>query len=395
MKMIEINRRSLIKMFPFFIAAWFFRPKNIFGKEPALSLADKSKIQTLHKVIRILNKKAAAWDYKTHPYINYINYDIVKDMLLKGLTVLTETKNIKDAWRTILYSYKEGEKIVIKPNFNNTGIGYSKAIMTSPQVISAIIESLINSGFPAKDIVVYDLTARETDEIMAWLKHYPIQFIFRRDYKRLWDKVAARLYMGQQDADSSTMIKMRSAIMDDNGQSVNCYIPKVLTNSHHLINVPVFKAHQFVLQSSALKNHFGTVRFSNFNSYPVVLHGENIEKNIVDIYRNDHIRLKTRITIVDGLFGAGNFNKEGYGRVPTPWKTLSTGPTPNSLFFSFDPIALESVLADYTIQEQEANGYKPYSHQYLHDAMDMGMGIHEHRNAKGKYAQIEYKEIVS
>lgn len=392
MKMIEINRRSLIKIFSFFIAAWFFRPQNIFGKEHIVSLADKSKAQTLPKVIHIFNKKATAWDYKTHPYINYINYDVVKEMLFKGLTTLTDTQNIKDAWRTIIYPYKEGEKIVIKPNFNNTGIGYSKAIMTSPQVISAIIESLISSGFPAKDIIVYDLTAKKIDEIMNWLKQYPVQFVVRRDYKSLWDKVAARLYLGQQDSDTKALIKMRSVIKDDSSQSVNCYLPKVLANAHHLINVPVFKAHQFVLQSSALKNHFGTVRFSNFNSYPVVLHGENIEKNIVDIYRNEHIRLKTRITIVDGLFGAGNFNKEGYGRVPTPWKTLSRGPTPNSLFFSFDPVAMESVLADFIIKEQEVNGYKPYSHQYLHDAMDIGLGIHEHRSANGKYAQIEYTD---
>ncbi len=365
------------------------------GQEKAMPSADKIKIPTLPKVIRIFDKSATAWDYKTHPYINNINYDVVKDMLSKGLTTLTEAKNIKDAWRTIIYPYKAGEKIVIKPNFNNTGIGYSKAIMTSPQVISAIIESLIDSGFPAKDIIVYDLTAKKTNEIMTWLKHYPIQFVVRRDYKNIWDKISARLYLGQQDSDSSAVIRMRSVIKDDDGQLVNCYIPRVLTEAQHLINVPVFKAHQFVLQSSALKNHFGTVRFSNFNSYPVVLHGENIEKNIADIYRNEHIRLKTRITIVDGLFGAANFNKEGYGRVPAPWKTLSTGPTPNSLFFSFDPIALESVLADYIIHEQEANGYKPYSHQYLHDAMSMGLGIHEHRNIKSKYTQIEYKELIS
>lgn len=389
-----MNRRLFIKILSLFFATFFFRSNKIMGQEKAMLSADKIKIPTLPKVVRIFNKKATAWDYKTHPYINNINYDVVKDMLSKGLTTLTETKNIKDAWRAILCSYKEGEKIVIKPNFNNTGIGYSKAIMTSPQVISAIIESLIDSGFSAKDIIVYDLTAKKTDEIMTWLKHYPIQFVVRRDYKSLWDKISARLYLGQQDSDTKALIKMRSVIKDDDGQLVNCFMPRVLTEAQHLINVPVFKAHQFVLQSSALKNHFGTVRFSNFNSYPVVLHGENIEKNIVDIHRNDHIRLKTRITIVDGLFGSGNFNKEGYGRVPAPWKTLSTGQTPNSLFFSYDPIALESVLADYIIREQEANGYKPYSHQYLHHAMDIGLGIHEHRNTKGKYTQIEYKEVI-
>jgi uncharacterized protein (DUF362 family) len=390
-----VNRRLFIKILLLFFSGFFFRPSKIMGQEKVMPSADKRKMQALPKVVRVFNNKATSWNYKTHPYINYINYDAVKNLLAKGLTTITETNNAKDAWKTIIHPYKAGEKIVIKPNFNNTGIGYSKAIMTSPQVIAAIVESLINSGFPAEDIIAYDLTAKGTDEIMPWLKKYPITVVFRREYKSLWDKIVVRLHFGQQNLDTSAMIKMRSVIKDDNSQSVNCYIPNVLTNAHHLINVPVFKAHQFVLQSSALKNHFGTVRFSNYNSYPVVLHGENIEKNIVDIYRSDHIKLKTRITIVDGLFGAGNFNREGYGRVPTPWNTLTTDPTPNSLFFSFDPIALESVLADYIIQEQEANGYEPNSHEYLHDAVDMGMGIHEHRNTKGEYTQIEYKEIVS
>lgn len=391
-----MNRRMFLKSLLFFIATRLISAKNARGEKIIHPLTEKASYPALSKVVRVYNHKATTWDYKTPPYINSINYNVVKGMLQTGLLSLTATQNMKDAWRVIISSYKKGEKIAIKPNFNNTGVGYSKAIMTSPQVISAIIESLIDSGFSAEDIIVYDLTAKESNEIKQWLIRYPIQVVFMRDYNHLWDKVATRLYLGPQDADTNAVIKMRSVIKDDaSGQMVKCHIPKVLAAAQHLINVPVFKAHQFILQSSALKNHFGTVRFSNFNLYPVILHGENIEKNIVDIYRNDHIRLKTRITIVDGLFGAGYFTRKGYGRIPTPWKTLTTGPTPNSLFFSLDPIAVDSILADYIIQEQESGGFQPYSHQYLHDAMNMGLGIHEHRDAHGSYMKIKYKEILA
>ena len=65
------------------------------GQVKAMPSANKIKIPTVPKVIRIFDKNATAWDYKTNPYINYINYDVVKDMLSKGLTTLTGTKRHK------------------------------------------------------------------------------------------------------------------------------------------------------------------------------------------------------------------------------------------------------------------------------------------------------------
>lgn len=371
------------------------RPGDLFGgplPAPAQYSGGKG---TRPRVVRVFNKKASAWDYLSAPYIDYIDYAVVKDMLSRGLMELTGKENAGEAWRHIIKPYKPGDKIVIKPNLNNTKIGYAKAIMTSPQVITAVVETLLESGFQSSDITVYDLTARGNADIMSWLKRYPIGVVFGRDISSLADKVMARLYLSPRDADRSAPVDARHDVRSKDGTHVTCYIPNVVTGAAHIINVPVFKAHQFVLQSSSLKNHFGTVRFSNFSPYPVPLHGDGIEKNIVDINRQRNIRDKTRIIIADGILGAPLFFREGYARTPSRWKTLKTGPTPNSLFLSADPVALESVTADYVIREQEERGYAPYSHNYLHDAMEMGLGVHEHRDSAGRYKLIEYKEFLS
>jgi hypothetical protein len=69
---------------------------------------------------------------------------------------------------------------------------------------------------------------------------------------------------------------------------------------------------------------------------------------------------------------------------------------PNSLFLARDPVAAESVTADYIIKERKHHGYKILSHEYLHDAMENGLGIHEHWDNTEKYKKIEYiqKEIA-
>lgn len=388
------ERRSFIKALSLLAVAGFLNPKHLLGYTGDSALESVSKREALPTVLRVFNKKATFWDYTSAPYVDFIDYNELKKMLSAALIEYTGTNGTSEAWRRILPGYITGKKIAIKPNLNNTGIGYSKAIMTSPQLISAVIEGLIEADFSVQDIIVYDLTARINKELAQWLNGFKVKTVFRPKYDGLLEKLYSRLHLAPQDQDTNAPIRMRSTITDDLGDMVTCYIPNVLTHADYLINLPVFKAHQFVLQSGALKNHFGTVRFSNHNAYPVVLHGGAIEKNIVDINSNEHITRKTSIIIADCLYGAPCFTRGAHGRVPTRWRTLSTGPSPSSLFISSDPVALESVLADYIIREQEAAGYSPYSHQYLHDAMELGLGVHEHRGQNGRYEAIDFQEVM-
>lgn len=283
-----------------------------------------------------------------------------------------------------------GDKIVIKPNLNNTLIGYSQAIMTSPQVVQTLVESLLESGYPAGDIIIYDLTAFDGQSVTNRLGKIGVETVFLKRNQTVLNKVANKLHLGQAAPDLQAPISMKKPVRDDRGNDVQCFMPKVLTKAQHLINVPVFKAHQFVLQSNVLKNHFGTVRFGNLHTHPVVLHGAHIDWHIASINANAHIKNKTRLTIVDALLGAACFSRGDHGRLPTRWRTLDFGDTPRSLYFSNDLIAIESVLCDLIMTEHYSMGYEPYSHRLLHIAAQAGLGIHEHRDSCGRYATIDH-----
>ena len=349
--------------------------------------------QVRSRVVQIHHPSVCDWEYGGGDYTEGIDYKTVKQMLGVGLVVMTGADSAVSAWGEIIRPYKKGDRIVIKPNLNNTIIGYSKAIMTSPQVTQAVVESLLEAGYPAKDITIFDLTASEGQAATAALSALGVSSVFLKERDSFPQKVLRKLRIGLDAPDIQAPIKMQKPVRDSAGANVQCYIPKVLSGAQHLINVPVLKAHQFVLQSSAFKNHFGTVRFSNLNSYPVVLHGPDIDWHIADINANPHVRNKTRLVIVDALLGAGCFSRGDHGRTPSEWRTLPEGRTPASLFLSKDPVAVESVLADLIIREQRTMGYEPHSHRYLHVAAQLGLGTHEHADESGSYTNIEFTKV--
>jgi uncharacterized protein (DUF362 family)/GNAT superfamily N-acetyltransferase len=346
------------------------------------------------RVLQAYHPDICSWGYAEGDYTESIDYEAVKRMLTAGLVAFTGAADAASAWNKLIQPYSRGDRIVIKPNLNNTTIGYSRAIMTSPQVIRALVESLLEAGYPPEDITIYDVTAYRDQAATSRFVELGVATVFLNPRPGFFDKVAARAHSGPAAPDTKASIHMRKPVVDQSGKSVRCYMPKVLSQARHMINVPVFKAHQFVLQSSALKNHFGTVRFSNRNTHPVILHGPHIDWHIADINANEHIRNKTRLILVDGLLGAGCFSRDEYNRMPTGWHTLPSGKTPSSLYFSQDPVAVESVLADLIMEEQRALGYEPYSHEYLHVAENRGLGCHEHRDEIGSYSRIHFTKIT-
>ena len=339
-------------------------------------------------VLRIHDGKAASWDYGTGQYIQAIDGDIVYSMITEGLLALTGKKTPKEAWRDILTGYETGQRVAIKPNLNNTQIGYGQAIMTSPQVISGVIRSLVeDGGVPPYTIFLYDLTADPMPEIQAIVDTFRVRTVW------ILDRIALKMEWGDDAPDQSAAIPMRKPVAAEDGTPVTCYLPKVLTKAHHLINLPVLKAHQYIVTSSALKNHFGTVRFSNHHQYPPILHGPDIQSHIVDINAHPVVAERTRLILADALLGAPLFARGDIGRAPTRWHTLPEGATPSSIFLSRDPVAIESVIADYVIEEQHNADVVPHPDAYLADAMSLGLGVFERRDANGDYHAINYRRI--
>lgn len=208
--------------------------------------------------------------------------------------------------------------------------------------------------------------------------------------KSIIDKIKLRVHYGLSSPDTNAGIKMREEIVDEGGNAVKCYVPKVVTQAQHIINIPLMTNHIFVSNSGALKNHYGTVRFSNYISYPGILHGNVLSKSIVDINKNSHIAEKTRIIIADGIFGV--FDR-GEGKGKKKWHTFSND-FPKSIFISNDPVAVDSVMASFVLRERRKQQKELLSTEYLNDAMDNGLGMYDINMDNDKFKKIQYSTIT-
>jgi uncharacterized protein (DUF362 family) len=343
--------------------------------------------QNMSTVVSIYSPNVTKWDYKTYPYVDYIDSDNVKKMLNEGVKSLTGEESSSNAWRSLFISYKRGDKVAIKPNFNDLHNGFH-GLVASPTVINAIMDGLVNiMKIPPKDIIIYDCTRIISDEFRSRI-HFSVRYI--EPYgSSFWRKVEYRTIGNPLvKADHKYEISMKSYVRDKSGRPVKCYMPKVITDAQHVINVPILKSHQFISHSGALKNHYGTVRFSDSHGGPDYLHPPIIDQSITDINSHDQIRKKTRLIVMDALYG--RLKKKG--GPPDRWNTFRNG-SPNRLFISRDPVALDSVSYHFIKKEMESHDKDILSHDYLHIAQDHGLGIHEDTDSTGRFKKINFKEI--
>ncbi len=340
-------------------------------------------------VMRVRSLHATAGSVQGAPFPDTIGADAVHRILGEGMMAFTGAKDVGTAWRTVLLNYRNGDKMAIKPNFNFVEQGMDHTI-TSPQLLNAVVKQLIEYvGVPASNITVYDLCKKMPAEAVKRRISYPIRYAERADIQSFADKVSLRMHLGLSAADTGAQIEMRESIVDEDGKPVTCYMPKIVTQAQHLINMPLLTNHIYVLNSGALKNHYGTVRFSNYQQYPVALHGKFLTKSVTDINRNRHIKDKTRIIIADGIFGV--FDR-GEGSGKKPWRTLQDR-FPESIFISRDPVAIDSVMARFVARERKARNLPVLPHEYLQDAAASGLGIFESPLDHGDFSRIQYREL--
>jgi hypothetical protein len=314
------------------------------------------------KVVRVHDDRATFWDYSSNYYFDHVDQDVVDNMLDVGVKCLTNSLTAADAWDVIMDSYTAGDKVAVKINMNNYA-GMSNEMDAIAPSINALCRGLVDiKGIPAADIRVFDCSRPIHQQRVKDRTNYAVTWV------ESGDTLAG--------ADYSAPVTFRNISTQ--------YIPLVVSQSQHLINLPLFKDHFYVLATMCFKNHLGTSKPGPSN-----LHS-SMHTNLSDFYVNPHIRDKTRLVMGDALFGL--YNGGPYGN-PMQWSTFPNGPTPNSLFLAFDPVAHESVMVDYLLAEQAHHGISETSHNYLHEAADYhNLGVHEHRSAQGYYSNIHYIE---
>jgi len=303
-------------------------------------------------------------------YWEMVNQEVVDGMVDTGLKNLTGKSNLSDAWKTLIPTYKTGEKIAIKVNFNNTDVeGDSNGCSDDGPHIDAIIEPvnallrtlIVNFGVPASDILVFD--AR------------------RRIPARFYSRCAYRVNFGE-DPNScendllTTGNDTRITFKPPSGVSLNpIYLTNFIANTNYLINMPILKRHHGAGVTLGFKNHFGSI-LEPYDMHDTMFLNRNFRQDynpMVDMFLNPHIRYKTVLTLGDGLFRC----LEGEDSRPQPWSTFHEGP-PKSLFFSSDPVAIDSVMADFLLYEPYGTASPINSIRYLALAEAAGLGVHEH-----------------
>ncbi len=336
-----------------------------------------------NRVVHTHSNAATFWDYATGWYGDYVSQEMVDLMTDRGMMDLTGTANRAAAWQTILPAYTAGQKVAIKINLNNAGCGDSDQVIDAlPQPVNAVILGLKAIGVAESDIWVYDVTHGWHNGAMP---------------SRLVSKVTA-LYPGVQfhsnESGCSTALGYSTTQMvhfnPPAGRTISDRpICNALVQATYLINMPIMKKHGMAGVTLGFKNHFGSIDGCNQVHWSIQLSDPNYlptYSGLIDIYDNTHFKDKTVLTIGDALYGARINN---YSEVPSRWPTFGNQ-SPNSLFFSKDPVAIDCVMYDFLDAE---GGVPAGSDDHLKLANAAGFGSFEHWDAQHAYHTIDYRRI--
>jgi len=261
-----------------------------------------------------LTNTAAANGYN-QPWSNKANQTVVNTMMDSAIKALTNQSTVANAWTSLFTThnngpnYVAGEKIVIKVNFNNN---YDCDNNGCPllQTVNALLRQLANDkGISQADISLYDVS-----------RNFPDYFI-----------------SGIQT--SFPQIKLNP----DRNTSPPCTVSDnvltapfgcALANAKYLINMPLLRTHGMAGVTLSFKNHLGS------GTWPDRFHNgfftANSSNSLVQLNNHPFIKDKTMLVVDDAIYGLKNGGPNGYPNF-----------TPNALFLSRDPVAIDSVMTDY------------------------------------------------
>jgi len=323
---------------------------------------------------------------------NNNDQDVINEMVSDGIKNLAGEETENAAWNALFkyfnqehgygeIGYQPGEKIAIKINLNNCYGGYGDLDNNrdaSPYVVKALLKQLIDVvGVNCEDIYVYDASR----PIANWF------------YNRVCNDFPDVHYVdsdgGASGREKVTPSSEKIYFADDEG--IVRTLPTVVTEAKYLINMPILKRHPIdwgVTLSG--KNLFGTWMegIAAIHPYHRAAFTQGNPTPQTDLFAHEHIGGKTLLYLADGIFPTkidhstiGKYNMK-------PFKNDWT----NSLFFSQDPVAIDSVMYDFIFTEgcNPAEGAQNYLHESAEPQPDTydpegdgiylseSLGVHEH-----------------
>lgn len=340
---------------------------------------------------------------------------VVLGMVEDGIAALAGAENPAEGWeilfkahnarRGLAGGYEPGQKIAIKTNMNGAGsyagddTGETHESFTNPVLLKCLLLTLVkDAGAAPGDITVYDAGRIFPAFMRELCTQGPLAGVrFRyRDPGGPDDALADK---------NAPVIWSKPVRGDDN------YLPVCVTEADYLINLANLKGHYWGITLCA-KNHFGSILNSNRRRAPEAagihryVSARRMDEYtvLVDLTANYQLGAKTVLCVLDALIVAPG-ESVGVTRENSLWQQA---PFNNhytaSVFFSQDPVAIDSVGADFLMHEPAVtsrNGAlrnNPNVENYLHEAGSVArppsgttyqdgngravanLGVHEHWN---------------
>jgi hypothetical protein len=341
-----------------------------------------------NRVVHVWDPDATNWNFSTSTwYGNYVNQQVVDEMTNQGIMTLTGQSTVSTAWQSLLPGYSAGKAIAIKVNFNNTGGNCDDSdnqIDAIAEPVISLINGMIQAGVQQQDIWIYDALRRFPTRFLNKLVNY--------QYVQLFDN-------GRCSSPAAGFTDTPTSRVNFNyGALTWRLLTDVLANCTYLINVPIMKDHGISPVTLGFKNHYGSIH-QVIGPNEELLH-ELIDPNhsnydpnyspLVVLNYHPYIREKTVLVVGDGLFGALGLTHA----VPTRWASFNND-SPNSLFFSRDPVAIDCVMFD-VLDADPAYHPKRGEHEddYLKRANQAGMGTYERADPwLDTYTLIDYIRV--
>ncbi|MCM1322519.1 MAG: DUF362 domain-containing protein [Bacteroides sp.] len=359
------------------------------------------------RVVWAHNPASVDWDGNDY-WWNPDNFDEVAiyKMVNDSIASLGGKTTAADGWAALFEAhnggsgYRAGEKIAVKANFNGSAVfnddtsGKTKMSYTNPLLIKALLRSLVEEAKvnPA-DITVYDVSRLFPDYMIKMCTEGNLNGV---------------RFVGRNNgiADKNAPIHWSHTF----GGAVN-YLPTCVTEAKYIINLANLKGHSYGITLCG-KNHFGS--FINTDKmYPP--QGANLHQwlarsemgiysPLVDLMANYQLGEKTVLYMLDALICAVSEGSSVTGKNSKWQQPPFNGDYASSIFVSQDPVAIDSVGADFLINEPTVtsnNGAlrnNPAVENYLHEAGLAGnapsgthymngngsraknLGVHEHWN---------------
>lgn len=361
------------------------------------------------------------WDYDTASVLwdgegfwwRPQNFDesVIQRMVNDSIASLGGKETAEEGWRALfqahneargkgIVSYASGEKVAIKANINGSGVfdddtsGGTKMGYTNPVLLKTLLVSLVEeAGVKPSDITVYDVSRLFPDYMVDMCTEGKLEGV------RFVDRMNGA-------ADENAPINWSYEFSG----AVN-YLPACVTEAEYLVNLANLKGHSYGITLCG-KNHFGSFINGNVMRPP---EGANLHQfltgnemgsysPLTDLMANWQLGGKTVLYMLDALVCAtseGSSITEETAR----WKQAPfDGNYTSSVFVSQDPVAIDSVGADFLINEPAVTAHNgalrdnPNVENYLHEAALIqnapsgnvyyngngetveNLGVHEHWN---------------